>query len=111
MISDQRYSPRVSFFMGGDIYVNPNGEKLGRTIIRDLSLSGMRIETLDGLDVNQTIYIDFEVAGKFAFRKVAARVTRLYRHTNCYLAGVTFLDSHEKRRIRHALTFVLEDNI
>jgi hypothetical protein len=111
MITDQRYNPRVSFFMGGDIYKNPRGEKIGRTIIRDLSLSGMRIETLDGLDLNQTVYVDFEVAGKFRFEKVPARVTRIFRHSGVFLAGLCFLDGHDKRRIRQALCFVLEDRI
>jgi hypothetical protein len=47
MISDQRAHNRVSFFVGGDIYREAEGEKVGRVIIRDISFSGLRIETLE----------------------------------------------------------------
>jgi hypothetical protein len=111
MITDQRYHPRVSFFMGGDIYKNQGGEKIGHTVIRDLSLSGMRVETLECLEVTQTVYVDFSVAGKFAFQRVPARVTRIYRNVGSYMAGLTFIDGHFKRKIHQALNFVLEDGV
>lgn len=111
MITDQRYNPRLSIFMGGDIYKNPHGDKLGRTIIRDISVSGMRIETLDGLAAHETVYVDFDVAGKFQFAKVPARVTRIFRHMDVFLAGLCFLDGHDKRRVHQALSYVLEDSL
>ncbi|MGQ0644152.1 MAG: PilZ domain-containing protein [Elusimicrobiota bacterium] len=109
MLTDQRYHPRVSVFFGGSLYKSPQGEKIGRAIIRDMSQSGMRIESIDPLEKDQTVYVDFEVAGRFDFKKVPALVTRSFKRQSGYLVGLTFLDGHHKRRVRQALSFVLDD--
>jgi hypothetical protein len=110
MISDQRSHYRVSFFLGGDIYKTVDGERIGRAIIRDVSFSGMRIETLEPLEQGETVYLDFEVGGRFRFPKVPLMVARLYRHTGSYLIGLTFQRGEDKRRVRQALAFMIESS-
>jgi hypothetical protein len=111
MISDQRTSHRVSFFMGADVYRSPQGQKVGRAVVRDLSVSGMRLETLDALKQGETIFVDFNVAGKFDFQKTPATVTRVYRHSGSFLAGLTLQRGDDRRRMRQALAFVVESSM
>lgn len=110
MILDQRYCPRVSLFLDGELFKDPDGVRISRVVIRDLSSSGMRIEALDGLDLDETVYVDFSVAGRFDFKRIPARVTRIYPSASCNLVGLTFLNGHNKRKIHQALNFVLQDN-
>lgn len=109
MILDQRSHHRVSFFMGGDIYKSADGDRVGRAVIRDASVSGLRIETLLPYEEGATLYLDFMVAGRFQFQKIPALVMRVYRHTGSYLLGLVFQEGHDRRRMRQALTFVMEN--
>ena len=110
MISDQRAHHRVSFFLGADVYKDPAGQKTGRAIIRDISFSGVRIETLEALEQGENVYLDFEIAGKFPFRRVPALVTRTYHHAGSYLAGLSFQRGEDRRHIRQALTYMIESS-
>jgi hypothetical protein len=108
MISDQRNHNRVSFFVGGDIYPSVDGDKLGRVIIRDISYSGLCIETLEPLESGQTAYLDFEIAGRFVFRRVPVTVARSEKNSGSYVTGLNFHRGEDRRKVRHALTFTIE---
>ncbi|MBI4396731.1 MAG: PilZ domain-containing protein, partial [Elusimicrobia bacterium] len=86
------------------------GERVGRAVIRDISYSGMRIETLEALEQGETIFLDFDIAGRFVFQKVPMLITRVYRHSGSLLLGLTFQKGYDRRHIRHALTYVVESS-
>ena len=108
MITDQRRDHRVSFFLGGDVYDSPDGSRAGRAVVRDVSVSGLRIEVLAPVEEGRTLYLDFTVAGKFHFQKIPVQVKRLYRHSGSYLLGLAFREAHDRRRAREALAYVIE---
>ncbi len=111
MISDQRYYPRVSCFSAGDVFADPTGERMARAVIHDLSSGGLNIETLANLEQGQTVYIDFEVAGKFVFEKSPALVVRVTRQQGSFQSGLTFRDGHDRRRLRTALNYLIDNCI
>jgi hypothetical protein len=108
MILDQRTSHRVSFFMGGDVYKTADGDRVGRAVVRDASVSGLRIESLVPFQEGETLHLDFTIAGRYQFQRVPALVMRVYRHTGSYLLGLALKEGHDRRRMRQALTFVIE---
>ncbi len=111
MISEQRTHHRVSFFLGGDIFKDPNADKVGRVIIRDISFSGIRIETLESFEPGETVFLDFDVCGRFSFHRVPAMVARTNRHAGSYLTGLSFRRGEDRRRIRQALAFMIENSV
>lgn len=110
MISDQRSHNRVSFFVGGDIYKEAEGEKIGRVIIRDISYGGLCIETLEPWESGQVAYLDFEIAGRFAFRRVPVVVARSTKNGGSYVTGLNFHRGDDRRKVRHALTYTIESS-
>jgi hypothetical protein len=110
MILDQRTNNRVSFFVGGDLYRDAEGEKLGRVVIRDISYSGLCIETLEPLEAGQTAYLDFEIAGRFSFRRVPVMVARTHPGAGSYVTGLNFHRGEDRRKIRHALAYTIESS-
>ena len=111
MITDQRSHYRVSFFMGGDLYKVGNSLKFGRAVIRDISTSGMRVETLEPLEQGEMVYVDFEIGGRFQFEKVPATVARLYPHTGSFLLGLSFQRGEDRRHVREALVYSLGNTL
>jgi hypothetical protein len=110
MISDQRAHNRVSFFVGGDIYREAEGEKVGRVIIRDISFSGLRIETLEPWKPGDTVFLDFAIAGRFEFRRVPVVVARSDNNQGSFVTGLNFRQGEDRRRVRHALTYTIESS-
>ena len=110
MISDQRAHNRVSFFVGGDIYRQAEGQKVGRAIIRDISFSGLRIETLESWEPGEVVYLDFAIAGRFEFRRVPVVVARSERNMGSFVTGLNFRQGEDRRRVRHALTYAIENS-
>jgi|GEM_PF-2518808 len=110
MISDQRAHNRVSFFVGGDIYRNPEGEKVGRVIIRDISYSGLSIETLESWEPGELVWVDFVIAARFEFRRIPAIVARSHNVQGSYITGLNFRQGEDRRRVRHALSFAIENS-
>lgn len=110
MISDQRSHNRVSFFVAGDIFRHPEGEKIGRVIIRDISFGGLSIETLESWEPGETAYLDFDIAGRFSFRKIPLTVARTARNGGSYVTGLNFHHGEDRRKIRHALAFTIESS-
>ncbi|MBL0059371.1 MAG: PilZ domain-containing protein [Elusimicrobia bacterium] len=110
MITDQRAHNRVSFFFGGDIYKDADGEKVGRVIIRDISFSGLRIETLEPWEPGQTVFLDFDIAGRFEFRRVPVVVARSDGNQGSFVTGLNFRQGEDRRRVRHALTYAIESS-
>jgi hypothetical protein len=110
MISDQRAHSRVSFFVGGDIYRAAEGDKIGRVIIRDISFSGLRIETLEPWEPGETVFLDFAIAGRFEFRRVPVVVARSDGNQGSYVTGLNFRQGEDRRRVRHALTYTIENS-
>lgn len=94
--------------MGGDVYKTATGDRVGRAIIRDASAAGLRIETLLPFEEGETLFLDFTVAGRYQFQRIPALVMRVYRHTGSYLLGLAFQEGHDRRRMRQALTYVME---
>ncbi|HRY30042.1 MAG TPA: PilZ domain-containing protein [Elusimicrobiota bacterium] len=109
MISDQRHHHRVSFFVGAGVSSNLEGSDSVRAVIRDISVSGLRIETLAKFEEGRTVYLDFNVAGRFQFTKMPAVVKRVYRHGGGFLLGLMMQDGTDRRRVRQALTYVMEN--
>jgi hypothetical protein len=107
VIRDQRRDHRVAFFLGADLYLRPDGEKAGRAVVRDLSVSGMRLEALAPVSEGKVLYVDFELAGRYKFQKVPAEVRRVYQHRNGFILGLVFQEPHDRRRLREALSSVL----
>ncbi len=110
MISDQRAHNRVSFFVGGDIYRQPEGEKLGRVVIRDISYSGLCIETLEPWEPGDIAYLDFAIAGRFEFRRIPVIVARSHNQQGSFVTGLNFRQGEDRRRVRHALAFTIESS-
>ncbi len=110
MISDQRAHNRVSFFVGGDIYRQAEGQKVGRAIIRDISFSGLRIETLESWEPGEVVYLDFAIAGRFEFRRVPVVVARREGNMGSFVTGLNFRQGEDRRRVRHALTYAIENS-
>lgn len=110
MISDSRTHNRVSFFMGGDLYRDPNGHKAGRAVIHDISFSGLRLETLEPLQAGENVFVDFTVCGRFRFNKVPVSVARTQRQGGSYLSGLRFQRGEDRRKIRQALAFAIESS-
>ena len=111
MISDQRTNNRMSFFVGGDMYRDALGEKrMGRVIIRDISVDGLCVECLDALEVGDGVFVDFEIAGRFFFRHVPVTVTRVQKNQGSYLTGLNLRQGEDRRRIKSALAFSIESS-
>jgi len=110
VISDQRTHNRVSFFVGGDIYRESDGEKIGRVIIRDISYGGLCIETLEPWETGEKAFLDFEIAGRFDFRRIPVVVARSEKTVGSYLTGLNFHRGEDRRRVRHALTYTIESS-
>jgi hypothetical protein len=112
MTSDARYHPRVSLLMAGDLYETPGGDRISRARIKDISTAGLSIETSAELLNGQTLYVDFEIAGRYQFSKIAATVLRVdKKEKDCYAAGLTFSNGHDKRRLKQALNFAIDNAI
>jgi hypothetical protein len=111
MISDKRLQHRVSFFLGGDFYDSPKGERVGRAIVRDVSASGIRLEALVEVEIGKTIYLDFAITEKFPFQRVPVTILRAYRHTGTFLLGGSFQAGSDRRRVRQALSFALQNEV
>ena len=77
MISDNREHSRVSVFFGGDVYRRPDGERVGRAILKDVSVTGLRVETLESLSPGEQVFVDFQMGPSHIFRRVPVRVERV----------------------------------
>ncbi len=108
MISDNRGNARVSIFSGGDLYRAPDGEKIGRAILKDVSATGLRVETLEPLTPGEQVFIDFQMAGGPVFSRVAARVERVQAHAGSFHAGLSFQREDVRHRVREALSKLFE---
>ena len=108
MISDHRNDARVSVFSGGDLYRRPDGDKIGRAIIKDVSATGLRVETLESLPEGEQIFIDFQVGSGPIFTRVPVRVERVQTHAGSFLAGLSFQREDVRDRIRQALAKLFE---
>jgi hypothetical protein len=103
MISDNRRQARVSMFTGGDVYRRPDGERLCRAIIKDVSAGGMQVETLEALQAGEQVFIDFQVPGGAVFSRVAVRVERAQAFAGSFLAGLSFQREDVRTKVREAL--------
>lgn len=111
MISDQRTNNRVSFFIKGDLYRDPQGlHRVGRVIIRDVSYSGLCVESLEILNPGDDFFLDFEIAGRFFFRRAPVTVTRAQKNQSVCLTGLSLRLGEDRRRIKTALTYAIENS-
>ena len=110
MISENRGSARVSLFTGGDVYRRPDGDKIGRAIIKDVSATGLRVETLEALAAGEQVYVDFQV-GSHVFSRVPVRVERAHVHAGSFLSGLSFQREDVRHRIRQALAKLFEQKL
>jgi hypothetical protein len=108
MISDNRSHPRVGIFSGGELYRRPDGERIGRALIKDVSATGLRVETLETLVPGEQVFLDFQVAGGPVFNRVATRVERVQSHAGSFLAGLSFQREDVRHRIRQVLAKLFE---
>ena len=54
--------------------------------------------------------MDFEIAGRFAFRRVPVVVARSTKNGGSYVPGLNFHRGEDRRKVRHALTFTIESS-
>jgi hypothetical protein len=108
MMPDQRGNPRVSIFTGGDLYRTPDGERVGRALLIDVSVTGIKVETLEPLEVGEQVFIDFQMKDHI-FSRVPVRVERVQSHPGSYLSGLSFQREDVRHRVRQALMKLFED--
>lgn len=106
MISDHRKNARVSFFSGGDIYRQPDGERVGRILIKDVSATGLRVETLETLKQGEQVFIDFQIR-ETIFKRVPVRVERIQTHAGSFLSGLSFQREDVRSKVQEALRSII----
>ena len=104
MITDHRGDVRVSVFSGGDLYRKADGERIGRALVKDVSGTGLKVETLESLSVGETAFIDFQIGKTAVFMRVPVRVERIRSHAGSFLAGMSFLQEEDRAQVRKALS-------
>lgn len=102
MISDHRKNARVSFFSGGDLYRTLDGERVGRILIKDVSATGLRVETLESLKPGEQVFVDFHIRGVL-FDRVPVRVERVQAHAGSFLSGLSFQREDIRTKVQEAL--------
>ena len=107
MISDHRTEARVSVFIGGDLYREPGGERFARVLLKDVSATGLKVETLEPLTSGERVFIDFQV-GQNVFVQVPVRVERVQPHAGSYLSGLSFQDEDIRQDVRQSLAKLFE---
>lgn len=110
MIPEHRDNARVSVFSGGDLFRRPDGDRIGHAVLRDVSVSGVRVETLEPLTAGEQVYIDFQVGRTHVFSRVPVRVERVQSQGASYLAGLSFQREDVRHRVRQALARLFEGN-
>ena len=108
MISDNRRQARVSVFTGGDLYRQPDGPKVCRAILKDVSVGGLQVEMLESLHAGEQVFIDFQIPGSPVFSRVAVRVERIQPFAGSFLAGLSFQREDVRSRVREALKKFVE---
>jgi hypothetical protein len=103
MITDHRGEARVSVFSGGDLYRKSDGDRIGRALVKDVSGTGLRVETLESLSVGDEVFVDFQVGKGGLFLRVPVKVERVRTHAGSFLAGLSFRTEEDRAAVRRAL--------
>ena len=109
MISDHRSDARVSVFIGGDLYRERGSDRFARVLVKDVSATGLKVETLEPLTSGLKVFIDFQV-GENVFVQVPVRVERVQSHAGSYQSGLSFQDEDVRQDVRKALAKLFGTN-
>lgn len=108
MITDHRGDVRVSIFSGGDLYRRSDGDRIGRALIKDVSATGLRVETLEALSLGEKVFIDFQIGKEAVFMRVPVKVERVRSYAGSFLAGISFQQEEDRLQVRRALAKLFE---
>lgn len=108
MLTDQRTHYRVLCYVPCDVFESPEGEKKSRVIVKDVSFSGLCVESLEAFEPGETIYVDFSLAGRYVFNRVPVMVSRSNQHGGRHYCGLNFRRGEDRRKVRQALVYLME---
>jgi hypothetical protein len=109
MISDLRAHYRLSVRVPGNLYADLQAERSARVIVRELSCSGLGIETLENLEPGQDAVVQFEVGGRYVFARAPVVVLRHFRRPGGAVTALGFRQGEDRRRARQALMYLIEN--
>jgi hypothetical protein len=108
MITELRGDARVSVFSGGDLYRKADGDRIGHALVKDVSATGLKVETLDCLNVGERIFVDFRIGKRAMFMRMPVRVERIQSHAGSYHSGLRFQNEEDRMQVRQALAALFD---
>ena len=108
MSEEQRRHHRIMTVIPVGIHFVQRSPAEGWGRIRNISVSGVEVETHFPLKDSEKVYLSFAVEGwVLMFENVASRVIRARNFAGIYSAGVAFEDELDREHLREALVYLV----